>query len=192
MSKNISDSTETRDDGTQTKAPMKWTEKHDVLLCKQILCEEPHKYKKSSVNRGKAWSTIADTLNYSQDLTFKVTQRSVRERFTLLQEKYRDRNKNGGTSAETTELDDLIEEITEREDIEKKSETDSDLKIELKRMQVEQAKTAQQTQNQLSEMIQLFKQQQEQWQAMQTVILQQHQEQGQALLSLVESMTQIQ
>ncbi|KAL1254820.1 hypothetical protein QQF64_012881 [Cirrhinus molitorella] len=89
---NTSDSTETRDDVMRTKAPMEWTEKHDVLLCKEILREEPYKYKKSSVNRGKAWSTIADTLNYSQDPTFKVTQRSVRDRFTLIQEKYKSRN----------------------------------------------------------------------------------------------------
>ncbi|ROL49844.1 hypothetical protein DPX16_0727 [Anabarilius grahami] len=116
---NTPGSIEIRDDVKRTIAPMEWTEKHDVLLCREILLTEPYRYKKGSVDKGKAWSTIADTLNCSQDLKFKVTQRSVRERFTLIQVKYKARNnkdeKSSGTSAETTELDDLIEEITEKE-----------------------------------------------------------------------------
>ncbi len=68
---------------------------------------------------GKSWSTIADTLNSSLDLHFKVCQRSVRERFALIQEKYKRKNSrdegSSGTYMEVTELDQLIEEITEKE-----------------------------------------------------------------------------
>ncbi|KAL1246662.1 hypothetical protein QQF64_034407 [Cirrhinus molitorella] len=182
MSKNISDSTETRDDGTQTKAPMKWTEKHDVLLCKQILCEEPHKYKKSSVNRGKAWSTIADTLNYSQDLTFKVTQRSVRDRFRLIQKKYKSRNDKG-----TTDLDDLIEEITEKGraavDNRKKSETDRPKAEEAKKRESQSTKRLHEEGDDWknnerkkpdhSKLVQLLKQLQEQLQVILVILKQQ-------------------
>lgn len=125
---------------------MEWTEKHDVLLCREILLTEPYRYKKGSVDKGKAWSTIADTLNCSQDLKFKVTQRSVRERFTLIQVKYKARNnkdeKSSGTSAETTELDDLIEEITEKERAaeENKWSDENMRKLETDRAKAEEAR----------------------------------------------------
>lgn len=97
---------------------MEWKEQHDVLLCREILLTEPYRYKKGSVDKGKAWSSIADTLNCSQEPKFRVMQRSLRERFNLIQTKYKARNnkdeKSSGTSAEITEHDELIEEITER------------------------------------------------------------------------------
>ena len=71
------------------------------------------------MDKGKAWSTIADSLNSSLDLIFKVSQRSVRERFALIQDKYRRKNSKDERSSRTsilmTELDILIEEITEKE-----------------------------------------------------------------------------
>ena len=66
---------------------MEWTERHDIILAREILVSEPFKFKKGSVDKGKAWSTIADSLNSSLDLIFKVSQRSVRKRFALIQDK---------------------------------------------------------------------------------------------------------
>ena len=95
---------------------MEWTERHDIILSREILISEPFTFKKGSVDKGKAWSTIADSLNSSLDLIFKVSQRSVRERFALIQDKYRRKNskdeRSSGTSIVMTELDILIEEIT--------------------------------------------------------------------------------
>ena len=52
-------------------------------------------------------------------LLFKVSQRDVRERFTLLQNKLKKKNaadeRSSGTSATPTETDVLIEEITDKE-----------------------------------------------------------------------------
>lgn len=68
---------------------MEWTERHDIVLAREILVSEPFKYKKGSIDKGKAWFIIADPLNSCLDLQFKVSQRSVRERFALIQEKYK-------------------------------------------------------------------------------------------------------
>ncbi|XP_073721214.1 uncharacterized protein [Misgurnus anguillicaudatus] len=260
VSNTTSGSIEIRVDVKRTIVPMEWKEQHDVLLCREILLTEPYRYKKGSVDKGKAWSTIADTLNCSQDHKFRVTQRSVRERFSLIQTKYKTKNnkdeKSSGTSAEITELDELIEEITEKERaaeenktsdestrklemdrakaeearkkaMERVSQTNRRLseegedwtnnkrrrrsgndtieflrersqaervlrekELELKKIQVEeQAKAAQQTQKQISDMMQLMQQQQQQMQAMQTMLLQQQQQQGQALLGLIENLS---
>ncbi len=71
------------------------------------------------VDKGKAWSTITEALKSSLDLQFKVSQRAVRERFALIQEEHKKKNskdeRSSGTSVEVTELDQLIEEITEKE-----------------------------------------------------------------------------
>lgn len=98
---------------------MEWTERHDLILAREILVSEPFRFKKGSVDKGKVWSAIGEALNSSLDLQFKVTQRSVRERFALIQEKYKKKNskdeRSSGTSMELTGLDKLIEEITEKE-----------------------------------------------------------------------------
>ena len=38
---------------------MEWTEKHDVVLCREVLVVEPFKFKKGSVEKGKVWTEIA-------------------------------------------------------------------------------------------------------------------------------------
>ena len=63
---------------------MEWTEIHDTLLCREVLLEEPYKYKKGSNERGKKWTEIAEALNKSEEVKFKVTQRGVRERMERL------------------------------------------------------------------------------------------------------------
>ena len=67
---------------------MEWSSAHDVLLCREVRCQEPYVHKKGSNDRGKVWSDIADSLNASADPQFKVSQRGVRERFTLLQNNF--------------------------------------------------------------------------------------------------------
>ena len=41
------------------------------------------KFKSSTVKRGKPWTQIADILNSIENPAFRVTQRSIRERFSL-------------------------------------------------------------------------------------------------------------
>ena len=94
---------------------MEWTEIHDTLLCREVLLEEPYKYKKGSNEKGKKWSEIAEALNKNQEVKFKVTQRGVRERMERLQKNYLEK-KIEEESASGIAVDDLTElEIIERE-----------------------------------------------------------------------------
>ncbi|CAH3135459.1 unnamed protein product [Porites lobata] len=77
---------------------MKWTVEHDLTLCGEVLLQEPFKHPKNSKDRG---------------------ERSVRDRLTLLQTKYkgkiREEEKASGIDCEETPLDAAIEEILEKE-----------------------------------------------------------------------------
>ena len=66
---------------------MRWTSGHDVMFLREVLVHEPWKQKYGSQERGKVWEKIAESLNGLNTvckLYFKVTQRSVRERYKLL------------------------------------------------------------------------------------------------------------
>ena len=98
---------------------MEWTQDHDLMLLRETAFEDPFQFKKGSPDRGEVWSKIARSLNSSAELKFAVKQRSVRERFALLQAKYKEKNKkdeaSSGTSTQMSELDRLLEDITEKE-----------------------------------------------------------------------------
>ena len=98
---------------------MEWSDGHDVMLCREMLYEDPFQFKKGSPDRSEVWSKIARALNSCTELNFNVKQRSVRERFTLLQVKYKETNRRdeagSGRSRQVSELDQLLEDITEKE-----------------------------------------------------------------------------
>lgn len=99
---------------------MEWTEQHDICLCKEVRVIEPYMYKKGSIERGKGWSKIADNLNSCTEIKFKVNQRSVRERFSLLQTRFKQKEKqeiaaSGINPPEQSELDILLEDIVGKE-----------------------------------------------------------------------------
>ena len=87
---------------------MEWTTAHDVLLCREIFLQEFYKFKKGSNKRGRTWTQIS-----------KVNQRPVRERFDFLlgrsRQQSREEAKACGACLEPTELDVLLEEMSERE-----------------------------------------------------------------------------
>ena len=99
---------------------MKWTVKHDIELCKEIVVSKPFETKKKSVDRGKVWEAIAKKLEQHDFLTFRVDQRAVRDRTRKLLAKYRKKEREeitaSGISPETNELDDLLEEIDAQEE----------------------------------------------------------------------------
>ena len=72
---------------------MEWTEDHDHSLSQEILALEPFKAKKGSIERGQIWDQIASNLKSLEIPRFKVTKRSVRERYTLLIEKLKEKLK---------------------------------------------------------------------------------------------------
>ena len=74
--------------------PMEWTREHASLLIREILTVDPFQYEQSTVNRGQTWTQIADILNSIASPQFRVSQRSVRERFTTLEKNFTKRMAN--------------------------------------------------------------------------------------------------
>ena len=98
---------------------MEWTEQHDNCLCQEILVLEPFKAKTGSIARGQIWDKIATNLNSLEHPQFRVTKRSVRERFTLLSDKFRakmrDKERASGIDTDLNEVEKALEEIAEKE-----------------------------------------------------------------------------
>ena len=98
---------------------MEWTSEHDLCLCQEILVLEPFKAKRGSITRGQIWDKIANNLNNLQLPRFRVTKRSVRERYTLLNEKFkkkmREEEKASGIETDMSEVEKALEEISEKE-----------------------------------------------------------------------------
>jgi len=98
---------------------MECTEQHDNCLCQEILVLEPFKAKKGSITRGQIWDKIANNLNSLEHPQFRVTKRSVRERYTLLSDKFRakmrDEEKASGIDTDLSEVEKALEEIAEKE-----------------------------------------------------------------------------
>ena len=95
---------------------MEWTEQKDVMLARDILLCEPFQHRIGSKERGSVWSQIATNLNTHPGFT--VSQRAVRNRYSILEKKAKKRKReieNGtGISPEDSELDLALEEIMEK------------------------------------------------------------------------------
>ena len=130
---------------------MEWTEQKDVMLAREILLCEPFRHRAGSKERGSVWSQIATNLNSHPGFT--VSQRAVRDRYSILEKKAKKRKReieNGtGISPEDSELDLALEEIIEKwESAEqefqldnqskaKKLEKDKETAEEMRRMSME-------------------------------------------------------
>ena len=81
-----------------------------------MLCQ-PWQHKKGSSDRGETWARLAANLNKCSQLIFRVTQRSLRDRYLLLERKHKkkvcDEEKASGISPEETEFDQLMNEIVD-------------------------------------------------------------------------------
>ena len=100
---------------------MLWSAKHDELLCREILVVDPFTgTKQRTVQRGAKWDLVAEKLNKIQDVYFKVSQRSVRDRYNLLAKQLRvklQKEKSAsGIQTDMSETEHALEEIIEIED----------------------------------------------------------------------------
>ena len=99
---------------------MRWTKDHDLILLKEIFLFEPYSQKRGSPERGRVWEQIAETLNGQRDdkILFKVSQRSVQDRFNVLKNNFakrqREEERASGISLEIYEVDECLEGIIER------------------------------------------------------------------------------
>ena len=63
---------------------MKWSEMHDLYLCHKILSIKSYQFKLGSTYSGNAWNSIANDLCDVEEISFTVSQKSVRDRYRLL------------------------------------------------------------------------------------------------------------
>ena len=94
---------------------MKWTTKHEIYLCREMLLIEPYQYKHGSKESGGAWQLIADEFNAVDRIKFTVTQEGVRDHMNLLVKKHnmkmRKEEASSGLSPQESELDGLVHSI---------------------------------------------------------------------------------
>ena len=99
---------------------MRWTKDHDLILLKEILLFEPYSQKRGSLERGRVWEQIAERLNGQRidKILFKVSQKSVRDRFNALRNNFakrqREEERASGILPEISEVDECLEDIIER------------------------------------------------------------------------------
>ena len=63
---------------------MYWTNEHDVLLCREVVSENPYKTRKGSSQRNEMWDKIANTLNSCTKPVFAVDKGPVRDHVGIL------------------------------------------------------------------------------------------------------------
>ena len=68
---------------------MKWTEQHDNCFVQEMFLFEPWNHKAGSQERGNCWEAIAEQLNSVTEVRFNVCQRAVRERYTVLEKRFK-------------------------------------------------------------------------------------------------------
>ncbi len=94
---------------------MSWTPEKDLILCREIIFQNPYNEKKKSIQRSVIWDSIADKLNDIDTPRFNVDKRSVRDHIGILikrqKRKLAAEEKASGINPEPTELDDALEEI---------------------------------------------------------------------------------
>ena len=113
---------------------MKWDDKKDNQLIKEMFVARPQEYKSGSVQRGSAWEEIVKILNLL-DVFFLVNQGSLRDRYSNLvcnnKQTHKEENASG-INSEHTEMDDFFEEL---DSLFKESERAKDKRLDVKKKQ---------------------------------------------------------
>ena len=121
---------------------MTWTEEHDILLCREILVEEPYTLRHGSRERGTCWDRIAENLNKVERPKFSVDQRAVRDRYVKVEKGFKKKTReelraSGIAPGEVSELDQALEDIIERSE---NAEEDKDATRQEKQQEQEKEK----------------------------------------------------
>ena len=131
-----------------SKRKMDWTNEHDILLCREVVVNDPYEFKTGSRERGQCLDKIADILNAIQNPWFKVDQRSIRDRLKKLLKafitKKNAEERASGINPEYSELDDLLNDINERkhegEIRENQNSEEKNKKVDKERAEAEQVR----------------------------------------------------
>lgn len=95
---------------------MIWRKQHEEMLCREILTYKPFNFKSGTVQRGEAWKLIAESLNMLETPKYSVNNRSVRERYAMLERNYKQKiaaeeKATGISPEEPSDLEKALEEI---------------------------------------------------------------------------------
>ena len=97
---------------------MRWTQNHEICLLREMFLFEPWNDKHGSKERGQCWDRISEALNQIEEPKFKVTQRAVQDRHSVLEKAFKSKRneeeKASGISPEEKEVDVAIGDILER------------------------------------------------------------------------------
>ena len=98
-----------------------WKKEHEEYFLKELLVAEPYMHEPKSAERGQKWKIIMENLNKLEKSKFRVTVRSVRDRFTKMVERYKklekeEDNASGIAGAEFDEVYQGMMDIFERMD----------------------------------------------------------------------------
>ena len=100
---------------------MQWKPEHDAIFLREVLASDLFSTRKSSSERGRIWSQLAEKLNEVSSCKFIVTQKSLRDRLKLLTQKHKQKMRSeeraSGIDPEMTEMDIMLEEICEKEEV---------------------------------------------------------------------------
>ena len=66
-----------------------WKQVHEIYFIREVLFLEPFLCKPGSKERGMIWTQVADNLNSLVYPKYKVTQRSVREKFEKMYQNFK-------------------------------------------------------------------------------------------------------
>ena len=95
---------------------MYWTEQHNIILCREVVFQNPYVYKKGTPQRSETWKKIVDVLNKCDSPQFNVDHRAIWDHINALVNKYKkkigvEERASGISPNEPSELDDLIQQI---------------------------------------------------------------------------------
>ena len=97
---------------TQMREVFTWKRVHEKLFIRELLLLEPYIYKPSSKQWGSAWKPIVNNLMQIREQVFKVTQRSVCEKFSKMIENFRKKEAREGD----VEYDEITKGLTDIKD----------------------------------------------------------------------------
>jgi hypothetical protein len=121
-----------------------WKKEHEQYFVRELLVTEPYMFKPKSTERGQAWRLLMENLNKLEKPKFRVTVRSVRDRFTKMVEKYKkleneEARATGITGAEFDEVYQGMVDIFDRMD-EAKINWDNESDLEKEKQNLEKSK----------------------------------------------------
>ena len=95
---------------------MYWTEQQNIILCREVVFQNPYVYKKGTPQHSETWKKIVDVLNKCDSPQFNVDHRAIWDHINVLVNKYKkkiraEERASGISPDEPSELDDLKQQI---------------------------------------------------------------------------------